>query len=162
MKEIVLVRHAKSSWKFNVSDKNRPIKKKGIIDATLVSSRFKNFEPSIDVVFSSPAKRALSTCKIFIENLQINEDLLIISEDLYDFEGENVMSFIKNMNDNYKSVMIFGHNHAFTRLVNLLGDQYIDNLPTCGLVSIKFNIQSWRNVTKGVIELILFPKTLNV
>lgn len=160
MKKIVLIRHAKSSWEFNVSDKNRPLKKKGIVDATLVSAYYKSYKPITDVVFSSPAKRALSTCKIFIENLQINEDLLNISDDLYDFEGEKVISFVKNINNRYKNVMIFGHNQAFTSIVNLIGNQKIDHLPTCGLVSITFNINSWSDIAQGVTGLIIFPKTL--
>ena len=53
-------------------------------------------------------------------------------------EGDNVINFITNIDDSYEKVMIFGHNHAFTSICNIFGDQYIDNLPTSGLVVIKF------------------------
>jgi phosphohistidine phosphatase len=160
MKEIVLIRHAKSSWKFNLNDIDRPLKKSGTIDADLVSGHFKTHKPNPDAVFSSPAKRALMTCEIFIKNLEINEDLLVIAECLYDFGGENVMNFVKKMSNDYEKVIIFGHNHAFTSIVNSLGDQYIDNLPTCGLVSIIFNIESWKDINKGSTEYMIFPKNL--
>jgi phosphohistidine phosphatase len=58
MKTLILVRHAKSSWKYDVEDVNRPLKNRGITDANLVSRAFNNRKLSIDNVFSSPANRA--------------------------------------------------------------------------------------------------------
>jgi len=160
MKSLVLVRHGKSSWEYDVGDKERPLKKRGKNDAKNVAIEFSkiNFEP--DKVFSSPANRALSTCKIIIENLKISNDKLMITEDLYDFGGSSVLNFLKNLDDNYQNVMIFGHNHAFTSVSNLLGTQYIDNLPTSGLVMIDFNIDSWSDLDKGQTRLMLIPSEL--
>lgn len=160
MKTIVLVRHAKSSWDDDVSDLNRPLSKRGITDANLIANAFKdtNFYPT--AIYSSPANRALTTCRIFIENLTFSEDLLSIEEQLYDFGGNRVLQFIKALQDDHDCVMIFGHNHAFTALTNSLGDSTIDNLPTSGLVMIHFNVDTWKAVTKGTTEMILKPKDL--
>jgi len=96
MKTLILVRHAKSSWKFDLPDKKRPLKKRGISDAYLVSAKFKDENPMIDIIFSSPANRAFSTCKIFMNNLKLNSsDLLHITDELYDFSGEKVKNFIR-------------------------------------------------------------------
>jgi phosphohistidine phosphatase len=57
-------------------------------------------------------------------------------------------------------VLIFGHNHAFTEIVNVWGDQYIENVPTAGLVQLNFDIDNWRNIVKGKTKTILFPKQL--
>ena len=140
MKKLVLVRHAKSSWKYDVTDAERPLKKRGLRDAALVSKSFKNelFRP--EIIFSSPANRALTTCKIFIKNLNLDDHLLHIQDELYDFGGQNVIDFITQIDDSYKNVMIFGHNHAFTSICNIFGDQFIDNLPTSGLVVINFDV----------------------
>ncbi|WP_460218752.1 SixA phosphatase family protein [Psychroserpens sp. MEBiC05023] len=160
MKRIILVRHAKSSWKHNVSDRERPLKKRGFNDAMLVSKAFKNKLLMPDIVFSSPANRALTTCKIFIKNLGFNTGNLKIIEDLYDFGGENVIRFLKDLNENYQNVMIFGHNHAFTSICNIFGDTFIDNLPTSGLVVLEFEINSWTELNKGVTQLMIFPRDL--
>jgi phosphohistidine phosphatase len=69
MKTITLVRHAKSSWEYDVNDKERPLKKRGFKDANLVSMAFKKRGLEMDWVFSSPANRALSTCMILEENM---------------------------------------------------------------------------------------------
>nr|WP_321222722.1 histidine phosphatase family protein [uncultured Psychroserpens sp.] len=160
MKTITLVRHAKSSWEYDVNDKERPLKKRGFKDANLVSMAFKKRGLEMDWVFSSPANRALSTCKIFIKNLNIYTDILTIEEDLYDFGGEHVINFIKNLDENYQNVMIFGHNHAFTSICNIFGDMFVDNLPTSGLVVIDFSIDSWKDVNKGKTRFTIFPRDL--
>jgi len=160
MKQLVLVRHAKSSWKYDVNDAERPLKKRGFNDAALVSKSLKNTSYLPDIIFSSPANRALTTCKIFITNLGCNEEILNIKDDLYDFGGQNVIDFLLKISDSYEKVMIFGHNHAFTSICNIFGDQYIDNLPTCGLVMIDFDVTSWKEIKKGITKLTIFPRDL--
>lgn len=160
MKKLILMRHAKSSWEFDVGDMDRPLKKRGITDANLVSINFKKQNLRPDFIFSSPANRALSTCKIFLKNLGISLEKLKIISELYDFGGRNVVDFIKSSNDNYHSIMIFGHNHAFTSIVNTYGDSYIDNVPTSGLVVLEIDITRWQDFKPGKTINILFPKLL--
>jgi len=160
MKNLVLVRHAKSSWDYNVSDDERPLANRGITDAHLVSREFKEHLFSAEKIFSSHANRALSTCKIFLENLEISDKLLIISQKLYDFSGENVKGFIKSIDNQLNNVILFGHNYAFTSVSNHYGSLFIDNLPTCGLVWIQFDIDSWKDVDKGITKLVIRPKDL--
>ncbi len=160
MKIITLVRHGKSSWEFDVSDRDRPLKKRGVNDAILVSDYFKNEGVYPEFIFSSPANRALSTCRIFINQLEFNYKFLQISEELYDFGGHQVIDFIKNLSEDYNNVMIFGHNHAFTSICNIFGDHYIDNLPTSGLVSIEFEVDRWNAIENGRTSLTIFPRDL--
>jgi phosphohistidine phosphatase len=157
-KKLILIRHAKSSWEFNLPDKERPLTNKGITDAKLVSNYLKENISHCDAIFTSPAKRALSTCNIFLSVLNLREERLKIIDDLYDFEGERVINFIKSLNNEYKNVMIFGHNHAFTSISNIFGNKFIDNLPTAGVVVINFDINDWKKINKGQTELLIFPK----
>ena len=127
-------------------------------DASIISKEFKKIEYRIDKIYSSPANRAFSTCKIFATNLDWLKDSINIEETLYDFSGENVMRFISNLDNSLNTVIIFGHNHAFTSIVNIYGDQFIDNMPTSGLVVISFNIESWQHAKYGQTELVMFPR----
>ncbi len=160
MKTIVLIRHGKSSWESNVTDRERPLKPRGKNDAKLVVNQFIKESIAPKYIFSSPAKRALNTCKVFTKSLNLSENIIKIVEDLYDFGGESVINFIKNLPDNYDEIMIFGHNHAFTSISNIFGSIFIDNLPTCGLVKINFDIDSWAEIKQGQTELMLIPKEL--
>ncbi|WP_418637418.1 SixA phosphatase family protein [Winogradskyella sp.] len=160
MKEIILIRHGKSSWEHDVTDRERPLKTRGINDIKLVANHFFNNNSVPEIIFSSPARRALSTCEIFMNTLNIAKEEVVVVEELYDFDGRNVIDFIKNLSNEYNEVMIFGHNHAFTSISNIFGDTFIDNLPTSGLVKLKFDINDWNDLKKGITEFIIIPKEL--
>ncbi|WP_407557123.1 SixA phosphatase family protein [Winogradskyella sp. 4-2091] len=160
MKTITLIRHGKSSWKYDVIDRERPLQSRGENDAILVANQLVVNKYLPQKVFSSPANRALSTCRIVTKILQIPNEKISVVEELYDFDGRNVIEFIKNLSNTLNNIMIFGHNHAFTSISNIFGDRFIDNLPTSGLITIKFNIESWQDLEKGTTELIIIPKEL--
>lgn len=158
MKTLVLMRHGKSSWKYDVSDKERPLKKRGITDAIRVSEHFKAKKLHLDKIISSPANRALSTCKLFVKTLNIDEMHITIEPNLYDFGGESVIEVVKSLSDDYNNVIIFGHNHAFTTISNIFGNLYIDNLPTAGLVAIDFEVERWKGISVGTTRFTIFPR----
>ena len=160
MKKLILVRHAKSSWENNLSDHDRPLNDRGIADAILVSNHIKESDFSADLVLSSDAVRAKTTAKIFVENLQIEASIFHLENDLYDFSGSQLLHLIKNCDNSINTLMIFGHNHAVTAFVNTFGDIPIDNVPTCGVVSIVFDIDNWENIAKGETVSTLFPRDL--
>ncbi|MGO1585691.1 SixA phosphatase family protein [Mesonia sp.] len=159
MKTLILVRHGKSSWKEDLPDHERPLKPRGFKDADLVIKAFQlqnNYKPS---VFSSSAVRALTTAKLFKEALEIGENQFSVKKELYTFDEDDLLNFVKNADDAIQNLMLFGHNPAMTNLVNQLGDEVIDNLPTTGLVVLQFEIDSWKDINKGKTLVKLFPKT---
>lgn len=160
MKQLILVRHGKSSWEYEVHDKDRPLKERGIRDGHLVATEFKSQSVTINAVFSSPANRALHTCTIFLRELHFPFSDFQLSDDLYDFSGDSVFKFIHGLDDTLDTVMIFGHNYAFTNIVNSLGNKYIDNVPTTGLVQLLFDAKDWASITKGTTKQTIFPKAL--
>ncbi len=160
MKTILFVRHGKSSWDYDVNDKDRPLKERGIEDAHRVSGALKKLNHTIDFIYSSPSNRALHTAVIFSRNLEHDLKLFKIDNALYDFSGEQVLHFLKNLNEAFETVMVFGHNYAFTSLVNTLGDTYIENVPTAGLTSIQFAVNQWKDIAKGGRTTTIFPRDL--
>ncbi|SDF07536.1 SixA phosphatase family protein [Cellulophaga baltica] len=160
MKTIYLMRHGKSTWEYAVSDRDRPLKERGIQDAHIVGETLSKLQLPIDAAFSSPANRALHTAIIALKELDFSLHKFQISNDLYDFSGESVLQFIKELNNDLNSVFIFGHNHAFTEIANSLGSQFIDNVPTAGFVQLSFDVEHWKTITKGKTERTLVPKYL--
>ena len=67
MKSIIFIRHAKSSWEFNLPDKKRPLNKRGLFDVDFMSSLelVKSFQP--EAVFCSNAVHTRETCRAFFE-----------------------------------------------------------------------------------------------
>ena len=160
MKNLILVRHGKSSWEYSVNDKDRPLLKRGIIDGHLVVEAFKQKDVTIDAIFASPANRAMHTCLVFLRQLHFPYSQFEITNELYDFSGDYVLQFVRNLDNSFETVMIFGHNHAFTQLANALGNIYIENVPTSGLVHLTFDINNWSSIEKGTTTNTIFPKHL--
>jgi phosphohistidine phosphatase len=158
MKNLLLFRHAKSSWANASSDKLRPLENSGSIDAAIISKELIPLLPSHYSLFSSDAKRAQETAKIFIENAGIQIDTVDFNDDLYTFDSTDIERFIKKINPSIETALLFGHNPAFTEFANKYGNQLIDNLPTAGLVWIVFEENNWYDIQKGTTKMFLYPK----
>ncbi len=160
MKTLYMIRHAKSSWEFDLSDEKRPLNQRGLSDADLIGKELRTLVKPIDLILCSPAVRAHNTAKIILDHLDVSNDIFSLEPDLYDFSGHSVVEVIKNCKDQINTLMIFGHNHALTSIANLYGNERIDNLPTAGVVGIEFDVNSWKNIKVGKNLLIIFPKSL--
>lgn len=160
MKKLILVRHGKSSWKEDLPDDQRPLKKRAYKDADLVLDAFSGFAEDRMLLWSSYAVRALTTAKILKERLQIPDSRFEVKDDLYTFNSGKLLQVIRSCDDNIDTLMIFGHNPAMTSVVNKLGDQDFDNVPTTGLCMIEFDTSRWEQIKNGKTLLYLFPKNL--
>lgn len=160
MKTLYMVRHAKSSWEENVEDHQRPLKERGISDAKLVSRTVSGHLSKPDQIITSDAVRALTTAVFFKDEFHVEDDNFHTNHELYDFSGQQVMGFIKNLSNTYNIVMIVGHNHAFTSIANMLGNKHIENMPTCGFIKIVFDSDNWAKISTGKTEVTIFPRDL--
>jgi len=155
-KTLYIVRHAKSSWDFpHLDDHDRPLNKRGKKAAPLMGRRLKQKKVQPDRVVSSTAKRARNTCRLIVRELGFTESSVILEDDLYDFGMAGPLSVIQRQ-PTCNSLMIFGHNPAFTSLANFLAGLGIDNVPTAGVVAIQFDIDSWSEVDGGSGTLLFF------
>ena len=160
MKTLYIIRHAKSSWEFDIEDHKRPLNQRGLKDADIVGKALVGLVKSVDKILSSDAERAKTTARIILDHLNFSEDIFSLESKLYDFSGHKVIEVIKSCHDDVNSLMIFGHNHAFTSIANLYGNKVIDNLPTAGVIGIEFNVTRWKDIEVGKNVLTLFPKEL--
>ncbi len=160
MKRLVLVRHGKSSWKNNLPDHKRPLKKRAYNDADVVLKAFRHFYKPGALFWTSYAVRANETAKLFKEYLEVPDNDFKVLEDLYTFNQNELLSQIRSCPDDTDKLFIFAHNPAMTILVNYLGDKEIDNLPTTGLCVIDFETDTWKEIRNGKTILTLFPKNL--
>jgi phosphohistidine phosphatase len=159
-KVLHVVRHAKSSWDYDgTADIDRTLKNKGIKSAYAISRKLKLTNHVPEKIFSSPAIRALHTSVIFARVLEFPVSGIAINNILYESSASKIMELIRNLEDDCTSVMIFGHNPDFTDLVNRFVKPLIDNIPTSGVVTLKFNSPTWKGIDKDNLEkfLINFP-----
>ncbi|WP_306350416.1 SixA phosphatase family protein [Flavobacterium sp. '19STA2R22 D10 B1'] len=162
MKNLIIVRHGKSSWDTAFEDINRPLSSRGVKDAHLVSTNIANYLPKTFIIWSSPAKRAAETALIFSQNLSCPAESIIVKDELYTFDEKELERTIKNCNNEFDSVILFGHNEAITNFVNKFGDVTINNVPTSGFVSIGFEESDWQHIKKGKTQKVIFPRDLKI
>ena len=146
-KTLYLVRHAKSSWKDgSLSDRDRPLNKRGRRSAPDMGSRMANQGHRPDLIVSSPANRAITTARMIA--LEVDYDLMdiVTDENLY-FSGISGMAnVLQGIDDRYQKVMMVGHNPTITGLMNTLGDTPVANMPTCAIAVIGLNMDSWADL----------------
>ncbi|MFT5964426.1 MAG: phosphohistidine phosphatase [Flavobacterium sp.] len=160
MKNLILVRHAKSNWDAPLQDIDRPLDQRGMKDAHLVSLNIQDFIPKIYVIWSSIAKRAADTARIFAQNILYPIESILFKDELYTFDEKHLENIIKSCDNSIDSLIIFGHNAAMTNFVNKFGDVFISNLPTSGFVSLQFDTNYWEKIEKGKTKKIIVPKDL--
>lgn len=157
MKQLFLLRHAKSSWDDpTISDIDRPLNKRGKNDAVFMGNVFRQLNLIPELIISSPAKRAYSTAKKVAAVLDYNKDNLIRDSELYDASVESFLNLITSLNDDYNKIMLVSHNPVITIISNKLSNSSIVNLPTCSLALIEFNINFWKDVKLNSGKLVAF------
>jgi phosphohistidine phosphatase len=163
MKQLLVVRHAKSSWDSPlITDFDRPLNDRGQRDAPEMAARLQKRNISIDLFVSSPANRAQTTARIFMEQLKIPANRLLLAEELYLAPKAVFYEVIKKLDDRYNSVALFAHNPGITDFVNTLAATFrTDNVPTGGMVGVLINTGSWASVENAAKELLFYdyPKS---
>ncbi|MFI5221892.1 MAG: SixA phosphatase family protein [Bacteroidia bacterium] len=157
MKKLYLIRHAKSDWNDrSVKDFDRLLNERGTNDARVMGKRLVKKGIVPDLVISSPASRAFTTAKSIVKEIGLREKNIEKEPEIYEANIEDLVRVIRNIDDKNKRVFLFGHNPALTGLVGYLTNHFIDNIPTCGVVQINFDLPSWKQVAQNNGKFIFF------
>ena len=156
MKIIYLVRHAKSYWgNQSLSDFDRPLNKRGKLDAPFMGRILNEKKVFPELMISSPAKRTKKTAIAIAEKISFPEKKILYIDELYEASANIILKLIKKIEDDYTSVMLFGHNPGLTLLNNQISLTYIENIPTCGVVALEFN-GAWSKLEKDDCSQLFF------
>ena len=148
MKTLFLIRHAKSSWDDStLDDHERPLNQRGKANAPIMAKRLQKLGIKPDILFSSTAQRAASTAEVFAEHLDFPQPKISYDPDLYLASAGMLQDFICKIENSLNFVLIFGHNPGLTLLVHQVWGLPIDNIPTCGIVSLKFGSSTWEEAS---------------
>ncbi|MES2679156.1 MAG: histidine phosphatase family protein [Bacteroidota bacterium] len=162
MKQIIFTRHAKSDWGNEfLKDIDRPLNDTGYADAYALSKWFHENHAQPDLMLSSTATRALNTALIFARTFEFNMNCFRVEKEIYESSMDTLLAIIKEQDEAKNRLMIFGHNPAVTNICNTLGkDLFFDNIPTCGIVALNFEISKWTalELNSGAMEFYRFPK----
>lgn len=145
MKTLLILRHAKSSWKFpDLSDHDRPLNRRGKRDAPEMGRVLKDKQLVPDLIVSSTATRAKDTA-VAVANRSGYKGKKIKNESLYAAEPAAYLKVIRELDDDYERVLIVGHNPGVEELIETLTGE-IHIIPTCTLAQIEFDVDNWSDV----------------
>ncbi len=150
MKQLTLLRHAKSSWKDpTLADFDRPLNRRGKEDLARMERwlRVKGVLP--DRVVASPALRARATAETIVEALGLGAERLSFCEAIYEADLGRLLKLVRDFDDGADHVLLVGHNPGLTDLWNHLATTALDNIPTCGVFSLRFAVASWNDLSEG-------------
>jgi phosphohistidine phosphatase len=116
MKQIFLLRHAKSDWStLGQQDFERPLVKRGINDALLISQYIQDKKHSVDAVFCSSAVRTKETFDLCAHSFNFSIEKATYLDELYFGSVDKAIKLIKGQNNDLSSVLLVGpqSNHAY-------------------------------------------------
>jgi len=162
MKNLYLLRHAKSSWASpGMKDFDRPLNERGLADAPDMAMRLKASGADIDRIITSPALRTLTTARLVAVTLGLDSDVIREDRQIYLAGSSRLMHVLSLLDDDLSGVLLVAHNPALTDLANDVARAAIDNLPTAGLVLIELPIEHWFDIGLGVGRVATFDYPRN-
>ena len=162
MKNLFLLRHAKSSWdNAALGDFDRPLSKRGISNAIQLSEYIQKHSISFDLVLSSPSERTQSTLDLVMSSLDPIPSSNL-KECIYHASAPSLIQLITEQDEEINNLLIIGHNPGLHILTETLTNESIVKFPTCAFAKIT-NFNHWKDVGAGILTLesVITPKELN-
>jgi phosphohistidine phosphatase len=142
MKLLLILRHAKSSWKNpGLDDHDRPLNKRGRRDAPRMGRLLQHEDLLPDLILSSTAVRARTTAEM-VADTSCYEGTLELTPELYGAEPEVYIDLLGRLDDDYNNVMVVGHNPSLEQLLQTLTGTE-ETLPTAALAKVELEIDAW-------------------
>ena len=160
---LTLVRHAKSSWRFQgMDDFHRPLNKRGLRDAVRMPRQVASRVPPPVLLLSSDAVRAVQTCQALADAYGLGEGAVVLDHALYLAGVEQILDALARHGGEAPHVMLVGHNPGLTDLHNHLVTPPLDNLPTFSVAHLELDAEDWRGIARGCGKSagLLLPKEL--
>lgn len=149
MKTILLMRHAKSSWKHpEMKDFDRPLNKRGEKDAPHMGKLLQEENLLPDLILASPAVRAKTTVEALVNNSSYAGDVRYLMS-LYMAEPSVMIDLLKVLSDNFNRVMIVGHNPGLEAMLQVLTHK-VEALSTATVAEITLPIEHWGDLTRSI------------
>lgn len=150
MKVIHLIRHGKSSWDdYALADIDRPLKQRGIKSCEIMAPRLLQSGCNFNNIYCSPARRAQQTIQLISQNIPGRNITWKTEDELYTFSSEDLLNWLRSLDDDLDEVTLVGHNPGMTDLNNYLTANMLDNLPTCGYLQLRSLIDTWAELEAG-------------
>lgn len=164
MLRLTLIRHAKTEpARSGQEDWDRVLEGRGQRDAPEMGRRLKERHLKPEKILSSPAVRAIATATIIARELGVSASKVLQDERLYLSGPKQILTVIHELGGKAKHLAVVGHNPGITEFADAIsGDRSIDNMPTCAVYTLEFDIKDWSDLVwdSGVNADFDYPKRI--
>ena len=160
MKNLYIIRHAEAiEATQELSDHQRPLTAHGKQQAQYIANLLNDQKIKPDHIISSSALRALTTAQHIATGLAISVDKIFVEPRIYGNHVQEIKSILADIDDEYQTVFLFGHNPSVTWLAQDFSDKVQITLPTCGVVGLRFATDHWYDMlsTTSTLLCVLTP-----
>ncbi|MGE9289813.1 MAG: SixA phosphatase family protein [Puniceicoccales bacterium] len=132
MKELYLIRHAKSGWDHpHLNDFDRPLDDRGLREAPKMAKLFGRRWKAPDLLISSPAIRAYHTSQFFRSEWTLPWNRYQLHEAIYEATATTLLKVLRELPASAERVALVGHNPGISLLVNKLSGADIELKTAC-------------------------------
>jgi phosphohistidine phosphatase len=159
MKTLFVLRHAKSSWDDpDLADFDRPLNDRGNTSAPFMGKLMASNGFAPGLILASPAARAKATAKLAKEGGDIDAEIRY-DERIYEASPGALRQVVADVDDEFRSVMIVGHNPGMEGFIKYLTGR-LEPMPTASLAVIDLDIATWSEIDaeRGILRKIFRPK----
>jgi phosphohistidine phosphatase len=164
MKSLLVMRHAKSSWRnSHLSDHDRPLNKRGKRDAPRMGALLAARDLLPEIVLCSSAERAHDTALRMAIESGLELDLIHTLPHLYHADTSDYLEALGLLPDGVARAMVVGHNPGLEDLVETLGGGW-ERMPTAAVAHIELPIAAWSELsdeTEGRLVELWLPRELS-
>lgn len=145
MKTLLLMRHAKSSWKQpGLADRARPLNKRGKRDAPTMGELLRRQDLVPQWIVSSAAQRGRETAERVAEAAGYDGEILFLNQ-LYAAEPSQYLAALRVAPEQVERVLIIGHNPGLEDLLELLTGEW-ERLPTAAIAHLLVPADRWAHI----------------
>lgn len=162
MRELLILRHAKSDWAAAAEgDFGRPLTKKGEAAADRMGHFITKMGLVPDLVLTSSALRARTTAERAAQAGQW-ESRIEISDSLYDTVPVEVERLLSLQPDHLQRILLVGHNPTWEQLVSRIIGGGVVTMATAALAVIQLRVLNWKDLSHGTgaLQLLVNPRSI--
>lgn len=162
MKTLLLLRHAKSSWKdADALDFERPLNGRGKKAAPLVGRLLRERKIEPELILCSPAERARQTASLVVEAASL-ACAVRFDERIYEASAARLLEVVSQVEEEAQTLLLVGHNPGLEGLLALLtGETHA--MPTAALACVALAEEKWGKLKEqgARLEWLTTPKELD-
>ena len=151
---LIICRHAESNDPYPFQpDFERELTKHGIHQANITGQWVRDHFQKVDVLLSSPARRASATARLIASRLYLDEEEITYEPELYNARENILVNVLGRLPASAQRVLLVGHNPGITRLARTLSEQQVAYLEPATAIAISLELNDWEeiHVTTGAI-----------